>query len=116
MGSAPDYAHSQGVAHRDVKPSNIFIDPLGNFLLTDFGIAKMDEGTTAFTRAGGILGTPAYMSPEQIRGEKLDGRSDVYSLGVVLYEMATGRPPYKAETPLPLPISITVRYRRGSSG
>ena len=99
VGSALNYAHSQGVVHRDVKPSNILIDSLGNCLLTDFGIAKIVEGTTAFTQTGGIIGTPAYMSPEQIRGEKLDGRSDVYSLGVVLYEMATGRPPYKAETP-----------------
>lgn len=99
IGDALDYAYSQGVVHRDVKPSNVLIDPSGNCLLTDFGIAKIVEGTAQFTRAGGTFGTPAYMSPEQIEGEKLDGRSDVYSLGVVLYEMATSRPPFRAETP-----------------
>jgi serine/threonine protein kinase/tetratricopeptide (TPR) repeat protein len=99
VASALDYAHSQGVVHRDVKPSNILIDRHGNCLLTDFGIAKIVEGTVAFTQTGGIIGTPTYMSPEQIRGDILDGRSDVYSLGVVLYEMATGRAPFRAETP-----------------
>jgi branched-chain amino acid transport system substrate-binding protein len=99
VGEALAYAHERGLVHRDVKPSNILIDHVGNCLLTDFGIAKMVEGTTKFTQTGAILGTPAYMSPEQIRGDKLDGRSDQYSLGIVLYEMATGRPPFRAETP-----------------
>ena len=99
VGDALDYAHSQGVIHRDVKPSNVLVDQRGNCLLTDFGIAKMVEGSVYLTRTGGIVGTPAYMSPEQIQGHGLDGRSDVYSLGIVLYEMATGRPPYRAETP-----------------
>jgi hypothetical protein len=99
LGDALDYAHSQGVIHRDVKPSNVLVDQRGNCLLTDFGIAKMVEGSVYLTRTGGIVGTPAYMSPEQIQGQELDGRSDVYSLGIVLYEMATGRPPYRAETP-----------------
>jgi serine/threonine protein kinase len=99
VGSALSYAHSQGVVHRDVKPSNVLVDRQGNCLLTDFGIAKMVEGTMAFTQTGAIIGTPAYMSPEQILGKKLDGRSDIYSMGVVLYEMATGRPPFQAETP-----------------
>jgi predicted Ser/Thr protein kinase len=99
VGEALSYAHSRGLVHRDVKPSNILIDEQGNCLLTDFGIAKMVEGTSVFTRTGAIIGTPEYMSPEQILGEKLDGRSDVYSLGIVLYEMATGRPPFRAETP-----------------
>ena len=99
VGGALGYAHLQGVVHRDVKPSNVLVDRQGNCLLTDFGIAKMVEGTMAFTQTGGIIGTPAYMSPEQILGEKLDGRSDIYSLGVLLYEMAAGRPPFRAETP-----------------
>jgi len=117
VGDALDYAHSRGIVHRDIKPSNILIDQRGNCLLADFGIAKMIEGTTEFTKTGGIVGTPAYMSPEQGLGETPDGRSDIYSLGVVLFEMATGRPPYNAETPmavvikhihapLPLPRSI----------
>ena len=99
VGDALDYAHEREVVHRDVKPSNILIDDRGNCLLTDFGIAKMVAGTTKFTQTGAIIGTPAYMSPEQILGEDLDGRSDIYSLGIVLFEMTTGRPPYKAETP-----------------
>lgn len=99
VADALGHAHARGLVHRDVKPSNILIDEDGNSLLTDFGIAKMVEGTIQFTQTGAILGTPAYMSPDQIKGETLDGRSDIYSLGVVMYEMATGRPPYRAETP-----------------
>jgi serine/threonine protein kinase len=99
VGDALDYAHSRGVVHRDVKPTNILVDPRGNCLLSDFGIAKIVQGTAAFTQTGASIGTPAYMSPEQIKGEDLDGRSDIYSLGIVLYEMATGRVPFQAETP-----------------
>lgn len=100
VGDALDYAHSRGIVHRDIKPSNILIDQRGNCLLADFGIAKMVEGTAQFTQTGGIVGTPAYMSPEQGLGTKPDGRSDIYSFGVILYEMATGRTPYHAETPM----------------
>jgi serine/threonine protein kinase len=114
VGDALDYAHSIGVLHRDVKPSNILVDSRGNCLLTDFGIAKIVESSTKLTQTGGILGTPAYMSPEQIASATLDGRTDIYSFGIVLYEMTTGRPPYQAETaaavlvkhlhdPLPMP-------------
>jgi len=102
VGDALDYAHSQGLIHRDVKPSNILLDERGNCLLTDFGIAKIYEGATQLTGTGSIIGTPTYMSPEQGRGEKVDARSDLYSLGVVLYEMVTGRAPYQAETPVAL--------------
>jgi serine/threonine protein kinase len=100
VGDALDYAHTRGIVHRDVKPSNILIDQRGNCLLTDFGIAKMIEGTTRFTVTGGIIGTPAYMSPEQGLGQQIDARSDIYALGVILYEMATGQVPFQAETPM----------------
>ena len=100
VGDALDYAHTLGLVHRDVKPSNVLIDKRGNCLLTDFGIAKIVESTAKLTNTGGILGTPAYMSPEQGRGDKVDARSDIYALGVVLYEMATGRVPFDAETPI----------------
>ncbi len=100
IGEALDYAHARGLVHRDVKPSNVLVDGRGNCLLTDFGLAKIVEGSAKFTDTGGILGTPAYMSPEQGRGMPIDGRSDIYSLGVMLYEMATGKPPFDAETPI----------------
>ena len=100
VGDALDYAHSQGVIHRDIKPSNVLMDERGNCLLTDFGIGKILSGSTQLTRTGDVIGTPAYMSPEQGLGGNLDGRSDIYSLGVMLYEMVTGRKPFKAETPM----------------
>ena len=117
VGDALNYAHGRGLVHRDVKPSNVLIDESGNCLLTDFGLARMVEASVNLTATGTVMGTPAYMSPEQGAGSKIDSRSDIYSLGIILYEMATGRVPYKAETPvavvfmhvsgpLPLPRSL----------
>jgi serine/threonine-protein kinase len=100
IGDALDYAHSHGLVHRDVKPSNVLLDSRGNCLLTDFGIAKIIQSSLRLTPTDGLIGTPAYMSPEQGLGDTLDQRSDIYSLGIILYELATGRPPYEAETPM----------------
>ena len=106
IGDALDYAHSQGLVHRDIKPSNVMLDERGNCLLTDFGITKIVESSSKLTVTGSILGTPAYMSPEQGMDQQLDGRSDIYSLGIMFYEMATGRVPFQAETP----IAVVVKH------
>jgi tetratricopeptide (TPR) repeat protein len=95
---ALDYAHAQGRVHRDIKPANVMFDG-ERLVLTDFGIASI-VGGTRYTASGAMVGTPAYMSPEQGQGERGDVRSDVYSLGVILYEMLTGQVPYDADTPL----------------
>ncbi|MFZ0545367.1 MAG: serine/threonine-protein kinase [Candidatus Promineifilaceae bacterium] len=93
------YAHRQGVIHRDLKPDNIFLDSEGNALLGDFGIAHITEGTQELT-GNAVIGTPSYMSPEQGRGRGVDGRSDIYSLGIILFELFTGQVPYKADNPM----------------
>jgi serine/threonine protein kinase len=100
IGDALSYAHARGMIHRDIKPSNILIDERGNCLLTDFGLARMVEASTKLTFSGAVMGTPAYMSPEQGAGSDIDHRSDIYSLAIILYEMVTGRVPYTAETPV----------------
>ncbi len=100
MASALDFAHRQGIIHRDIKPDNVLVDREGHVLLADFGIAKIAEGEARLTVTGGLVGTPAYMSPEQGRGETVTGSADIYSLGVVVYEMLTGRQPYTASTPM----------------
>ena len=92
-------AHRLGVVHRDLKPSNIMIDKDGNARIMDFGIARSLE-TKGITGAGMMIGTPEYMSPEQVEGKEVDQRSDIYSLGVILYEMMTGQVPFDGETPL----------------
>ncbi|HEC23742.1 MAG TPA: serine/threonine protein kinase [Chloroflexi bacterium] len=100
IASALDYAHSRGIIHRDLKPGNILIDQQGNAFLTDFGIAKSLEHTLNLTKTDSVVGTPAYMSPEQALGEPLDARSDIYALGVVLFEMLTGKTPFRGDNPM----------------
>ena len=100
IGEALNPAHLRGMIHRDIKPSTVLIDESGNCLLTDFGLARMAESATKITSSSTVMGTPAYMSPEQGTGSNLDQRSDIYSLGIILYEMVTGRVPYTAETPV----------------
>ncbi|MBI6601406.1 MULTISPECIES: serine/threonine-protein kinase [Pseudomonas] len=94
IASALGYAHAQGLVHRDVKPANILFRADGTAVLSDFGIAKSLDDRTQFTQAGFAVGTPSYMSPEQARGQEIDGRADLYALGVVLYEILVGELPY----------------------
>lgn len=102
IAPALDAVHSQGIVHRDLKPGNILLDSFGNPAISDFGIAHLTVATTDLTGSA-IIGTPSYMSPEQVRGDTdLDGRSDVYALGVILFEMLTGQGPFQAKTPLSL--------------
>lgn len=100
LGPALDAAHARGIIHRDLKPGNILFDQYGNAFLSDFGIARMSQTSGVTLTGGNILGTPAYMSPEQVQGDKeIDGRSDIYSMGVILYQLLTGNAPYQATTP-----------------
>jgi serine/threonine-protein kinase len=100
VAEALDFAHERDVIHRDLKPANVLLDESGNASLADFGLAKTMEGSRDLTATGGILGTPAYMSPEQVRGEKLDHRSDIYSFAVMTYESFSGENPFLVSTPM----------------
>jgi len=96
---ALDAAHQQGVVHRDLKPANIMIVPDGRVVVMDFGIARSLEHS-GMTQTGSLLGTPDYMSPEQVKGESVDSRSDLFALGIIFYQLLTGELPYKGETPM----------------
>ncbi len=98
---AVDYAHQRGMIHRDIKPANLMLTTTGQVILMDFGIAKI-VGGTRHTATGAVVGTAMYMSPEQIKGEQPDRRTDIYSLGVTLYEMVGGRPPFEADSAMTL--------------
>src|SRR4051795_10406956 len=107
IADALSFAHAHGVVHRDVKPGNVLITPQGQVKVTDFGIARA-ETSEPLTKTGAVLGTATYFSPEQAQGFPLDGRSDVYALGVVLYEMLTGVAPFTASSP----VSIAYKHVR----
>jgi tetratricopeptide (TPR) repeat protein len=118
VADALAYAHEQGVLHRDIKPSNVMLTPDGNIFLTDFGLARMAQSGESTLSQDMMIGTPQYMSPEQAKGEEVDERTDIYSLGVVLFEMLTGRVPFSADTPYavvhdhiytPLPLPSTIK-------
>jgi beta-lactam-binding protein with PASTA domain len=107
IADALSFAHAHGVVHRDVKPGNVLVTPQGEVKVTDFGIARADSGEP-LTKTGAVLGTATYFSPEQAQGFALDGRSDVYALGVVLYEMLTGTAPFTAASP----VSVAYKHVR----
>jgi len=95
-----DEAHAKGIVHRDLKPSNILFDGKGTPYISDFGIAKLSQAQSGNMTGSAIIGTPAYMAPEQAQGTGVDGRTDIYAVGIILFEMLTGRQPYEADTPM----------------
>ncbi len=103
LAKALEFAHQQGIVHRDLKPSNILLDEDGNAFLSDFGFAHITDASLSLTGSG-MIGTPAYMSPEQCKGEPIDPRSDQYSLGVLLHQLTTGRLPFTGDTPMAIAI------------
>jgi serine/threonine protein kinase len=104
LARALEVAHEQGVIHRDIKPQNMVVEPDGVLKVMDFGIARLAsrQPESGVTQAGTAIGTPEYMSPEQLAGKEIDARADIYAAGCVLYECLTGRPPFTAETPYQL--------------
>ncbi|MFO0880271.1 MAG: bifunctional serine/threonine-protein kinase/formylglycine-generating enzyme family protein [Gemmataceae bacterium] len=109
MAAGLQAAHTKGLIHRDIKPGNIWLEaPKGRVKLLDFGLARAEQEDTQLTQQGAIIGTPAFMAPEQARGEKVDARSDLWSLGVVLYRMCTGKPPFAGPTTMAVLTAIAV--------
>jgi TonB family protein len=102
IAAALDHAHAHGVVHRDIKPSNVLLDESDHAWVCDFGLAQLMQQSLALTRTGVVIGTPRYMSPEQVLGQEIDITSDIYSLGIVAYEMLTGSPPFDADSPVAL--------------
>jgi serine/threonine-protein kinase len=100
ISDALEYAHKIGIVHRDIKPANIMLLKTGVVKITDFGIARI--AATSHTQTGVVKGTPYYMSPEQFAGEKVDGRSDIFSVGVMLFQLLTGELPFRGENPMAL--------------
>jgi len=99
---ALEVAHEQGVIHRDIKPQNMVVEPSGVLKVMDFGIARLAKRQSGMTEAGMVVGTPEYMAPEQLMGQDIDGRADIYATGCVIYECLTGRPPITAENQITL--------------
>ena len=121
LAQALDYAHGEGIVHRDLTPANVLLDNAGRSKLSDFGLARLLEGSAGLTRADAVIGTPEYMSPEQVLGRPADQKSDLYALGIVVYQMLLGQPPFRGETPsatlmahihqpVPLPTAIDPEF------
>ncbi|WP_367882226.1 protein kinase domain-containing protein [Rathayibacter oskolensis] len=117
--TALEYSHRAGVVHRDIKPGNIMITPSGQVKVMDFGIARaVSDSAATVAQTTAILGTAAYFSPEQAKGEQVDARSDLYSAGIVLFELLTGRAPFRGDTPVAVAyqhVSETPRHRARST-